>query len=466
MSKSVKGLLLIAAVLLLGLASGLFYSVKPYYPSSWATVPSISHSQSLLTDEQKIICNLGEDCRVQDARVSRQDSELLSVNPVPIANFHTVAGNDVHLSVLFVRFEDKKIEPEAAWNTMIRSLKPRTDYSFGALVRLLTLRRTNDPPRPAVLVVNSVDQEESISDQYNQSLAYWLNRSCGPWDSYAGPLSLGTISVHRCSGDEYKNVNHVGWVSNQAAVIWSDARHFRTPCWEIQDARRKAGDSPAPDLETKYQECLQQAAGDTVKQLFSHLREHPEIRPEGLVLNAVGTGQTGHLSKARWYPEVTSQLLQSIQDPKHAANLPSNILFAVYLPQDESKTVNTIPGSWPDERMAIASAVGVMVRDWTLTNHEVPKAIEATTLLIPALVAVGILSLLVVAGFPRISPGISLGVALTKTFLETVGVMSILVALLQGLGEKRPLWFDLILASIGLLVASCYFLHENLKRGS
>lgn len=210
-------------------------------------------------------------------------------------------------------------------------------------------------------------------------------------------------------------------------------------------------------ISDSYQECVQEAARASVRELFAYLREHQAVRPSALVINALGTG-TGRLHKERWYPQITSEILASIQDAAHAVNLPAHIFLSVNLNEigDSDK--------WAEDRTAIAESVGALVRDWTLTDHEVPKSITATTLLIPALIAIGILSLSVLIGFPRITPESPLWRAVFKTFLETAGVMSIFVAVFGGPGEREGLWLFLVLASLFLLGTSFLFLRENLQK--
>jgi hypothetical protein len=458
MSKRLRTAVLVSGIALFGLAIKLIGHVEPFYPKEWAFVPFQDRAQSLLTDEQKIECELGEDCSVRGVPFRTTPAELLKENPIQVATFHTVDGNDIRISVMFLRFTDTEIEPTDGWKRLVSSLHPRQQTLSQTLSSFVIKHESNQPQRPAVMVINSVDKDESRNVQNSRSLAFWLNKACGPFEKYAGPLSLGAISVHECMGTDLRQSN-VAWVSNNAAVIWGDAHDSEAPCWIVQQRGLKTGSA---DSDLAYQKCLQEAAGSTVKQLFSYLLERADVQPDALVVSAVGTGQTGGLSKPRWYSEVASQIFNSIQDPKHAANLPSSICLAVYLPEDDEHA-GTMPSDWATERTAIASSVGQMVRDWTLKDHEVPKGIEATALLIPALFGLAGVSFFVAIGFPKLPVTASVPVALTKTFLETVGTMSIYVAIFGGLGETRPLALDLATASLLLLVIAIFFLRQNCK---
>lgn len=213
-------------------------------------------------------------------------------------------------------------------------------FLTSGIAPLDTWRRLGDH----LLLLNSVDQDQALS----QGVSVGIGAGCGLQQQHGlAPLNLGDVTLRPCRGP-YHTQYHVDWVANLAIIIRNNANSEQMPCFN----------GSAPDLDDKYQACVEDAVGLALRNLFEELHLRQDIEPDGLVVPALGTG-VGHLPKERFYRTLFGQILTQLNSSSFS--LPRVVYLQVWA-KDRTP--------WAKTKNALASRLAETIGDWSTTDRK------------------------------------------------------------------------------------------------
>jgi hypothetical protein len=389
--------LIITIILLL---ISLYFSYRTYDLShvNWVEIPADEIGVTNDLKNSKDIKNLID----QKINAITKDNTPLPGGTAKLLNLRTANNKEVELKVVEGSFREDTIDPKTIWE------KELIGNGF---------------------LVNSVDEKGSIGAGINRS----ISSGC-KLEEYESLVQLGELKLLPCTG-KYNSDFGIKWVGNASVVIFKGYGE-RQPCIYVLD-----------DLnENKYSDCIAQAIDDSLKRLFSLLRNNPQVKPDSIVLPALGTG-IGTATKRTFYQAFKNVLLRELNFEDSKNVLPQKIILQVWRGNNKEES------NWIATKTEISLAIYEIHDEWQRQEHKSGDISGMTGLIgISGTLLAVVLLLILKVPFPKIFRteynlliNKPLALVIIGWFLAALGLYTVLV---QFTGQVTEFLKNSILAQI------------------
>jgi hypothetical protein len=289
--------------------------VRRTHPSQWATL--------LIAEQGQSESNADRLRRALNG-ITDSNDQVASGAKLPLMILHTETGATVDLTVIEGEYGEQSIMPEESWRNLGKNL----------------------------LLINSVDSEQSTEGIDPTALAPHLNHGCGVQGKQPS-LNMGEGDLHPCQGD-YQAAAGIKWLENLAIVIY-----------EQQGKKPACYNDLAIGKAEQYHTCIVASLTKGLATLFDNVRAKG-AHPDGIIFPPLATGH-GLLATADFYQHLANRIsLELHRSDSSSAGLkrfalPPHIYLQVRAKDSAEK--------WFDTRMAISNTVLQLLDTWNTARH-------------------------------------------------------------------------------------------------